>query len=226
MGSTVNLYLLSHQLRYDILKLLIPNQKGDLILPAKKTFQDDQVIEKIMHLFWQQGYYHTSMDEIVATSGVKRQSLYNAIGDKHTLYLRALQRYHQQTLTHCTQAMQHLEQDGAAPLTILAMLFSRGLTATDQPAGDLMANAVSEFGTSDTDVQHATNWFYDDYLTLMAAVILKGQANHQIINDLSSMNLAQSLLEARIGLQTRLRQGSHPDIQQRQQAWMTFLAHH
>lgn len=43
-------------------------------MPAKKTFQDDQVIEKIMHLFWQQGYYHTSMDEIVITSGVKKQS--------------------------------------------------------------------------------------------------------------------------------------------------------
>ncbi|KZT96177.1 Transcriptional regulator TetR family [Lactiplantibacillus plantarum] len=193
-------------------------------MPAKKTFQDDQVIEKIMHLFWQQGYYHTSMDEIVITSGVKKQSLCNAIGDKHTLYLRALQRYHQQTLMRCTQAMQRLEQDGAAPLAILSMLFSHDLTTSEQPAGDLMANAVAEFGTTDTDVQQAVSWFYDDYLTLMAAVILKGQANEQIINNQSSMTLAQALLEARIGLQTRLRQGSQPDIQAQQQAWMAFLA--
>lgn len=177
-----------------------------------------------MHLFWQQGYYHTSMDEIVITSGVKKQSLYNAIGDKHTLYLRALQRYHQQTLMRCTQAMQRLEQDGAAPLAILSMLFSHDLTTSEQPAGDLMANAVAEFGTTDTDVQQAVSWFYDDYLTLMAAVILKGQANEQIINNQSSMTLAQALLEARIGLQTRLRQGSQPDIQAQQQAWMAFLA--
>ncbi|GBF03794.1 TetR family transcriptional regulator [Lactiplantibacillus paraplantarum] len=61
---------------------------------------------------------------------------------------------------------------------------------------------------------------------LMAAVILKGQANNQITDEQSSMSLAQSLLEARIGLQTRLRQGSQPDIQQRQQAWLTFLARH
>ena len=67
------------------LKHLFLTRKAVLILPAKKTFQDDQVIEKIMHLFWQQGYYHTSMDEIVTVSGVKKQSLYNAIGDKHTL---------------------------------------------------------------------------------------------------------------------------------------------
>ncbi|WP_048001061.1 TetR/AcrR family transcriptional regulator [Lactiplantibacillus herbarum] len=191
-------------------------------MPAKKTFQDDQVIEKVMHLFWQQGYYHTSMDEIVVASGVKKQSLYNAIGDKHTLYLRALDRYHQQILTDCTQAMQHLEQAGAAPLAILSMLLSQSL-AGEHPAGDLMANATAEFGTSDPDVQQALTHFYDDYLTLMASVILKGQANQQIINSQSSTLLAQTLLEARIGLQMRIRQGEQPDIEQRQQAWITFL---
>ena len=205
------------------LKYLFLTRKAASILPAKKTFQDDQVIEKIMSLFWQQGYYHTSMDEIVATSGVKKQSLYNAIGDKHTLYLRALSRYHQQTLTSCTQAMQQLEQSGADALTVLSMLFSRDLTNTDQPAGDLMANAVAEFGTTDTDVQQAVDWFYNDYLTLMSAVILKGQASQQIINTQSSTALAQALLEARIGLQTRLRQGAHPDIPLREQAWRQFL---
>ena len=191
-------------------------------MPAKKTFQDDQVIEKVMHLFWQQGYYHTSMDEIVIASGVKKQSLYNAIGDKHTLYLRALTRYHQQTLTDCTQEMQHLEQAGAAPLTVLSMLLSQSL-AGEHPAGDLMANATAEFGTSDNDIQQALTHFYDDYLTLMASVILKGQANQQIIASQSSTLLAQILLEARIGLQMRSRQGNQLDIEQRQQAWLTFL---
>lgn len=192
-------------------------------MPAKKTFSDDQVIEKVMILFWQQGYYHTSMDEIVATSGVKKQSLYNALGDKHTLYLKALERYHQQTLTACAQEMQRLEQAGESPLAVLGMLFSRQLTASDQPAGDLMANAIAEFAASDAAVTQATTWFYDDYLTLMAAAILKGQASQQIISSESSMTLAQSLLEARIGLQTRIRQGSHPDVAHRQQVWLAFL---
>lgn len=192
-------------------------------MPAKKTFQDEQVIEKIMHLFWQQGYYHTSMDEIVAASSVKKQSLYNALGDKHTLYLKALSRYHQQVLTDCTQAMQQLEQSGAAPLTILGMLLTQSFTG-EHPTGDLMANSTAEFGTSDPDVQEALTRFYDDYLTLMASVILKGQANQQIITSQSSMFLAQNLLEARIGLQMRIRQGEQPNIEQRQQAWLSFLA--
>ena len=87
-----------------------------------------------------------------------------------------------------------------------------------------MANSTAEFGTSDPDVQEALTRFYDDYLTLMASVILKGQANQQIIASQSSMFLAQNLLEARIGLQMRIRQGEQPNIEQRQQAWLSFLA--
>jgi len=205
------------------LKKQVDLLKGMNNLPAKKTFSDEQVIEKIMLLFWQNGYYHTSMDEIVATSGVKKQSLYNALGDKHTLYLKALHCYHQRALAACTQAMQQLEQAGESPLTVLLMLYSRDLNQPDQPTGDLIANAVAEFGATDTAVKQATDRFYEDYLTLMASVILKGQANGTIITSESSMALAQSLLEARIGLQTRLRQGSQPDLAQRQRAWRTFL---
>lgn len=192
-------------------------------MPAKKTFDDDQVIEQIMYLFWQNGYYHTSMDEIVATSGVKKQSLYNALGDKHTLYLKALQRYHHKTLTASAQAMQQLEQAGENPLTVLGMLFSRDLTTEHQPTGDLMANAIAEFGNTDPTVTQIINQFYADYTTLMAAAILKGQASDVIRQDQSSTALAQSLLEARIGLQTHVRQGSHPDVKQREATWLAFL---
>ncbi|MFB9769013.1 TetR/AcrR family transcriptional regulator [Lactiplantibacillus modestisalitolerans] len=199
--------------------------KEGIHLPAKKTFQDDQVLEQIMRLFWQQGYYHTSMDDIVTASGVKKQSLYNALGDKHTLYLKALQRYHQQTLTACAREMQALEQAGKTALEVLAMLFSRGLEPTkNAPIGDLMANASAEFGTSDAAVQQAVNWFYEDYLTLIAAAILKGQASQQLTSQQPSTELAQALLEARIGLQIRLRQGAHPNLAQRQRTWRQFLA--
>lgn len=193
-------------------------------MPAKKTFDNTQVIDQIMRLFWQNGYYHTSMDEIVATSGVKKQSLYNALGDKHTLYLKSLQHYHQLMLTATTQTLQQLEQSGASPVDILMALLTQGLTATDQPTGDLINNAVVEFATSDAEVKQLTDQFYADYLTLLASVILKGQASQTIIANQASMPLAQGLLEARIGLQTQLRRGAQPDLAQRQQLWTRLLS--
>ncbi len=48
-----------------------------------------------MHVFWQHGYEGTSLSELVEQLGVGRQSLYDTFGDKHALYLAALDRYRQ-----------------------------------------------------------------------------------------------------------------------------------
>src|SRR3546814_8860414 len=46
-----------------------------------------------MELFWQQGYAATSMEQLVAAMGISRQSLYDTYGDKHALFLAALDSY-------------------------------------------------------------------------------------------------------------------------------------
>ena len=46
-----------------------------------------------MNVFWRRGYEATTLDDLTATMGIKRQSLYNSFGDKHSLYLEALRHY-------------------------------------------------------------------------------------------------------------------------------------
>ena len=48
-----------------------------------------------MELFWEQGYEATGMAQLVDHLGIGRQSLYNAFGNKHALYLQALEAYNQ-----------------------------------------------------------------------------------------------------------------------------------
>jgi AcrR family transcriptional regulator len=43
--------------------------------------------------FWRSGYAATSLDDIVAATGMNRPSLYAAFGDKRALYLEALAQY-------------------------------------------------------------------------------------------------------------------------------------
>ena len=43
--------------------------------------------------FWQRGYEATSMRDLAASMGLSAPSLYNAFGDKQTLFARALERY-------------------------------------------------------------------------------------------------------------------------------------
>lgn len=58
-----------------------------------KEFDPDRALDDAMALFWQRGYESTSMSDLVAGLGVARASLYATFGDKHSLYLKALDRY-------------------------------------------------------------------------------------------------------------------------------------
>lgn len=58
-----------------------------------RAFDPDQALDAVLDLFWARGYANASYDELVATSGVSRKSLYSVFGDKPSLFVRALERY-------------------------------------------------------------------------------------------------------------------------------------
>lgn len=60
-----------------------------------KEFDEDAVLLKAVRLFWEQGYEKTSMTDLVNHMGVHKRSLYDTFGDKHSLYIKTLNRYTQ-----------------------------------------------------------------------------------------------------------------------------------
>jgi AcrR family transcriptional regulator len=58
-----------------------------------REFDTDAVIERAMGVFWSSGYYGTSLPDLLEATNLSRGSLYAAFGDKHGLFLRALDRY-------------------------------------------------------------------------------------------------------------------------------------
>jgi TetR/AcrR family transcriptional regulator, transcriptional repressor for nem operon len=58
-----------------------------------RSFDDRDVVDRATDTFWQRGYAATSMRTLKDELGVLPGSLYGAFGDKHTLFIRALERY-------------------------------------------------------------------------------------------------------------------------------------
>jgi len=65
-------------------------------MPRPKSFDPNTVLTKAMGVFWQKGYDAASISELTAAMGINRFSLYDTFGDKHELYLKALDSYDQQ----------------------------------------------------------------------------------------------------------------------------------
>ncbi len=58
-----------------------------------RSFDTDQVLDRVRDTFWRYGYAGTSMDQLSAATGLHKPSLYGAFGDKKKLYLAALDNY-------------------------------------------------------------------------------------------------------------------------------------
>lgn len=58
-----------------------------------KAFDQTEVLEKAMTLFWQKGFEATSIQDLVEHTGIQRGSLYATYGDKRRLFLAALDHY-------------------------------------------------------------------------------------------------------------------------------------
>lgn len=109
----------------------------------QKEFDRDEALHKAMEVFWSRGYTAASIQDLVKHMGINRQSLYDTFGDKHALYLLALDRYRE---VEGRKMCERLEQPGSVKKA-LRQLFE-GVIETalydGQRRGCLMGNAMSE----------------------------------------------------------------------------------
>jgi len=58
-----------------------------------RSFDVEAAVERAMGVFWSRGYHATALPDLLRATKLSRGSLYAAFGDKHSLFLRALDHY-------------------------------------------------------------------------------------------------------------------------------------
>jgi TetR/AcrR family transcriptional repressor of nem operon len=62
-------------------------------MPRVKNFNEEEVLNKAMCLFWKNGFHATSMQDLVNYLGINRASIYDTYGDKKALFDKAFTHY-------------------------------------------------------------------------------------------------------------------------------------
>lgn len=107
-----------------------------------------EALDKAMRVFWAKGYFGTSVEDLVAATGVSRYGLYGEFGDKNGLFLAALQRYR----TDIVAPLLDIIGQPDASLGALRSLFAVLAEFARQPGGKLgclVFNSVNEIGLHD-----------------------------------------------------------------------------
>ncbi len=119
-----------------------------------KSFDPDRALEAAMRAFWAKGYEATSVEDLVAQTGLNRASLYGTFGGKKELFLKAFDRYVDEGTV---AALDGATAAGSARPALSAHFDGLIDRACDgRAAGCFITNTTAEFGMRDDDVlEHA-----------------------------------------------------------------------
>ena len=124
-----------------------------------REFDLDQTIERAMQVFWTRGYQGTSLPDLMGATKLSRGSLYAAFGDKHGLFLLALDRY-------IAQALERLDDELASGQKALVGLKAcmDGYVARTEGAGGkrgcLVVATAMELAAKDQEVARRIACFF------------------------------------------------------------------
>lgn len=89
---------------------------------ARAQYDRDEVVDKSINLFWQNGFSASSMQQVVKTTGLKPGSIYLAFGSKEGLFREALESYAQKGMAQMCKVLDSAPSVGEGICTILEMM--------------------------------------------------------------------------------------------------------
>lgn len=168
------------------------------MMARSKEFEINEVLDRAMHLFWTQGYEKTSMQDLVDYMGIHRRSIYDTFGDKHALYLKALERYEAKQFSK----IKSLTQNQKSIKLVLREMFGSTIREEGEPIGCFMVNSGVELGALDPEVSSLVNESYNRTEEFLTTLIKTGQQTGEIKRDLNPVATAHFLMNTWLGLRT------------------------
>jgi TetR/AcrR family transcriptional repressor of nem operon len=172
-----------------------------------RKFDEEMALDAATDCFWRFGFEGASTRMLTEHMGLTVASLYNAFGDKRSLYRRVLDRYASRALATCATTL-----EAGEPLEAIGWFFDTlAGTAIDdaQRRGCLVVNAGLETAPHDPEFQAVVVAVFDGLESLFRSVIARGQASGSISTAQSREDLARLLLGAMLGIRVLAR--TNPD---------------
>ncbi|MBO1336893.1 TetR/AcrR family transcriptional regulator [Streptomyces sp. VRA16 Mangrove soil] len=159
-----------------------------------KEFDPDAALQAALELFHARGYEATSMSDLVEHLGIGRASIYATFGNKHELYLKAMDRYGEST---GAVTVAELSGDGPPLEAVRAVVrrFAAEATTDDRRLlGCLFTNTAAELGPHDAQAARRVERGWEQIETLLHASLERARARGELPEGRDPRALARMLL--------------------------------
>ena len=165
--------------------------------PSKK-FDRDEVLERAMNLFWEQGYEGTGVTQLLEHVGIGRQSLYDTFGDKRSLFLEALNHYFR---TRVGPLLAQLQAPGS-PLENLRQVFRMAEKSMEEEGfhGCMIGNTTAELPHRDPEVAERVRAYLGVVEDAFADTLKRAQDEGEIAGELDPRDVARVFVHTMQGV--------------------------
>ncbi|SEQ16329.1 transcriptional regulator, TetR family [Azotobacter beijerinckii] len=178
-----------------------------------RTFDPEQLLDQAMQVFWQRGYEATSLQDLLAATGLSKSSLYQSYPSKRALFEAALRHY-------CVQRRRELRERLQAAPSPREFLRAWLLGALEEervgetPRGCMLVNVASEFSQADPEIAALLRSGIEGLRQLLGEALQRAQACGELEANADVPVLAGYLLCVMSGLRTQRKAGASAEMLQ------------
>ncbi|OII10863.1 hypothetical protein BIU97_08215 [Curtobacterium sp. MCBA15_009] len=150
-------------------------------MPRPRKFDEADVVERARRTFAESGFDGTSLDDLLAATGLGRQSLYNTFGGKKELFMRAFL----SDTAEAVEVVQAVLRSAESPIArIRTQLVSVAVEhGAAQGAPSLLLRAAVELSARDPEVAATVTETFDTIRAGYTACIVDAQAAGEVEAD-------------------------------------------
>ena len=168
-----------------------------------REFDEEQVLDAAMKAFWANGYEATSLADLVSVTGLHKGSLYQAFGDKHTLFIQTLNRYLQNVRQHKSQILETADTPLGGIRAVLHGFIDMSEDDTSCPRGCMAVKSLVEMAPHDPQVQRIMEEHKNGMQASIEHRVVQAQANGELGADKSPEMITSLIMIFMDGLATQ-----------------------
>jgi TetR/AcrR family transcriptional repressor of nem operon len=164
-----------------------------------REFDETKVLVAALDCFWERGYEATSTRELASKMGLTGASLYNAFGDKRTLYRKALNHYIETTFADRVRRLEGRLPPREAISAFFSEIIERSLDDR-QRKGCMLVNSALEMAPHDPELRKVVTRVLGSIEAFFRRCAEAGQRDGTITTSQSAADLGRLLFGVHVGL--------------------------
>jgi TetR/AcrR family transcriptional regulator, transcriptional repressor for nem operon len=175
-----------------------------------RAFDEATALDAAMHCFWRDGYEATSVRALAAEMGISGPSLYNAFGDKRSLFREVLQRYAERSMRERIARVESALSPKQAVRAFLGEIVEHSVDGDRR--GCLLVNTALDTAPHDPELGAEVAARLGEIEAFFRRAIAAAQEDGSVPPDRDPADLARLLLGVTLGLRVLARSNPQREL--------------